>query len=173
MKRFLMCAVALAAFSIVSSAQTPSGTSTDQSSTTPSATHSTTPDTATTPSKSHKHSDVADKSASGKEVTVKGCIEQSGNDFVLKGKRNHNIELISSEDLKPHVGHTVKVTGTWTTEAAEASGAGAMPESDKNSAAASGHKEGKEKHLRVSNVEMVAETCTGTAAGKSDATKQQ
>src|SRR5205085_5442367 len=49
----------------------------------------------------------------GKEKTVRGCIEQQASDFYLRPIKGNKglIKLNSSEDLKAHVGHEVKVTG--------------------------------------------------------------
>jgi hypothetical protein len=51
--------------------------------------------------------------ARGKKTTIVGCIsEQDGKYLLMTQKQSSGIELTSTEDLKAHVGHKVKVTGT-------------------------------------------------------------
>ncbi len=48
----------------------------------------------------------------GKKMSAVGCIaEKDGNYMLMNKKHPDGIMLMSSEDLKPHVGHKVKVTG--------------------------------------------------------------
>ena len=151
-----------------STPNTPS--STDQSATQQSTTSTTTSSTTTT-------------AKADKEKTIRGCIVQQASDFYLqpvKGKKGL-IKLNTSEDLKAHVGHEVKVTGMESKIAASASAttpsgasasattspsgtetasnqsgsnAGQMPQSDVNATA------NATRELQVSKVEMVSDTCS-------------
>lgn len=48
----------------------------------------------------------------GKQMTMTGCISEKDGKYMLTDKKHPNgVELMSSEDLKPHVGHKVSVTG--------------------------------------------------------------
>ncbi len=48
----------------------------------------------------------------GKNMTMTGCVSEKDGKYMLMDKKHPNgIELMSSEDLKPHVGHKVSVTG--------------------------------------------------------------
>ena len=50
---------------------------------------------------------------SGKSMSMTGCIgEKDGKYMMMDKKHPDGVQLMSSEDLKPHVGHKVKVTGT-------------------------------------------------------------
>lgn len=50
---------------------------------------------------------------SGKSMSMTGCIgEKDGKYMMMNKKHPDGVQLMSSEDLKPHVGHKVKVTGT-------------------------------------------------------------
>jgi hypothetical protein len=50
---------------------------------------------------------------SGKKMTMTGCISEKDGKYMLMTKKHPDgMELMTTEDLKPHVGHTVKVTGT-------------------------------------------------------------
>lgn len=49
---------------------------------------------------------------SGKKMSMTGCIaEKDGRYMMTNQEHPDGVQLMSSEDLKPHVGHTVKVTG--------------------------------------------------------------
>ncbi len=57
---------------------------------------------------SMKHDDMT-----GKSMSMSGCIgEKDGKYMMMDKKHPDGVQLMSSEDLKPHVGHKVKVTGT-------------------------------------------------------------
>ena len=48
----------------------------------------------------------------GKQMTMTGCVSEKDGKYMLTDKKHPNgVELMSSEDLKPHVGHKVSVTG--------------------------------------------------------------
>jgi hypothetical protein len=98
-----------------------------------------------------------------KEHTLQGCVQQSGDDFMLQTGKRKDIELISNEDLKAHIGHTVKVTGIWDRSADRSEASGKGHEGHETAAAKAGeHHEMKERHFRVSKVEMVSDSCTAT-----------
>ena len=49
---------------------------------------------------------------SGKSMSMTGCIaEKDGKYMMMNKEHSDGVQLMSSEDLKPHVGHKVKVTG--------------------------------------------------------------
>jgi hypothetical protein len=49
----------------------------------------------------------------GKQIVMVGCIyEKDGKYLLMSYKQSGGVELMSSEDLKAHVGHKVKVHGT-------------------------------------------------------------
>jgi len=48
----------------------------------------------------------------GKQMTMTGCVSEKDGKYMLTDKKHPNgVELMSPEDLKPHVGHKVSVTG--------------------------------------------------------------
>src|SRR5882724_1833543 len=48
----------------------------------------------------------------GKQMTMTGCVAEKDGKYMLKDKKHPDgVELMSSDDLKPHVGHKVSVTG--------------------------------------------------------------
>jgi hypothetical protein len=49
---------------------------------------------------------------SGKTMSMTGCIAEKDGKFMMTNQAHPDgVQLMSSEDLKPHVGHKVKVTG--------------------------------------------------------------
>src|SRR4051794_19453236 len=57
------------------------------------------------------------KSAKGKASSITGCVQkgQEANGYTLKTNDGKMYELMSgTQDLSPHVGHTVTLTGTKT-----------------------------------------------------------
>lgn len=49
----------------------------------------------------------------GKEKTVSGCVMDHGGKYMLMDKKHpEGVELNTSEDLKPHVGHKMSFTGS-------------------------------------------------------------
>ena len=47
-----------------------------------------------------------------KSMTAVGCVSEKDGKYMLMNKQHPDgVELMSSDDLKPHVGHKVKVTG--------------------------------------------------------------
>jgi hypothetical protein len=53
-----------------------------------------------------------DNMKSGKSMSMTGCISEKDGKYMLMNKEHPNgVALMTSEDMKPHVGHKVKVTG--------------------------------------------------------------
>ena len=51
------------------------------------------------------------------EVTLSGCLKAQGAEtFTLKTEAGSEITLTGSTELQKHVGHTVRVTGTFTAD---------------------------------------------------------
>lgn len=120
----------------------------------------------------------------GKKMSITGCVsEKDGKYMVTDEKHPNGVQLMTSEDLKPHVGHKVKFTGMMTD--AMAGGQMAGPSMGNDSAAKSDDTmaSGAMKHddqmsddkmkrddkmamdhnammaLNVSKMEMKSETC--------------
>ncbi len=117
-------------------------------------------DQATTSKKSKKSKEEgAEKS--GKEHTVTGCLSGPNDDgaYVLtNGRYKKGLEVGGNDELKNHVGHEVKLTGTWGSE------------SD------IGGKETKSeysKHMKVSKIDHVADSCTSAKASKGKSKKEK
>ena len=92
------------------------------------------------------------------EKKLKGCIQSQGGQYVLESKHGKSV-MLSGQDLAAHVGHEVKVKGTW--ESGNASGM-----SSTSTTSAGGNSAG-EKTFNVTNVEMVSDTCKGSSKNSS------
>lgn len=81
-------------------------------------------------------SDKAASSPKTKTASLVGCVEGSGGGYAVKsGKKD--VAVTSSEDLAGHVGHKVKLIGTW------------MPGADKKAP----------KTFNATKVDMVSDSC--------------
>jgi len=84
--------------------------------------------------------------------------EQSG----AQSKTPQGIELMTTQDLKSHIGHTVRVTGTMTYVATGTSTTTTTPDrnSDSSQNTATTGSSGKiNRTMKVTDMQMVSETC--------------
>lgn len=89
-------------------------------------------------------------SAMGKKMTMTGCVSEKNGKYMLTDKKHPDgLELMSSEDLKPHVGHKISVTGMM--ESAMSGDSMAKDSTAKDSMAMSGFK--------VTTMKMVSDHC--------------
>ncbi len=91
------------------------------------------------------------------EKKLKGCVQSQGGQYVLESKHGKAV-MLTGQDLSAHVGHEVKVKGTW--ESGNASG---MSSSSTSTSSTSGNNAGGEKTFNVTNVEMVSDSCKGSS----------
>ncbi len=89
-----------------------------------------------------------DKMMMGKKMSMTGCImEKDGKYMMMDKKHPDGVMLMSSEDLKPHVGHKVKVKGMMQEMSASdsmgssdmSSSGGAMKSDSSSGSMGSGH----------------------------------
>lgn len=91
------------------------------------------------------------------EATIMGCLSGPNDEgaYVLThGKRK--VEVGGNDDLSKHVGHEVKLHGTW----ASASDIGEKEASEGGAK----HSEKAHKHFKVASIDHISETCK--AGGK-------
>jgi hypothetical protein len=97
-------------------------------------------------------------SGTGGEMTVQGCLSNSGGNYMLTAKNGKSIRLTGdTAKLSEHVGHEVKITGTVSsaTEAPSAKSDRGMAGEESGSAQPS---------LEVSSVKHVSKTCQSGGA---------
>jgi hypothetical protein len=112
-------------------------------------------------SDSQASSTKKDKPSKG-EHQVTGCLAGPNDEGVYtltNGNYTKGLEVGGNDELKSHVGHKVTLTGTWASAAdigeKEAAGAGEKKENEK-----------AEKHMKVSSIKHVADTCAAPTAKK-------
>jgi hypothetical protein len=87
------------------------------------------------------------------EKTLKGCVESEGGQYMLESKKGKEVTLTGA-DVSSHVGHEVKVHGTWAEGGSSAASTGG--------AASSG------KTFNVTSVDMVSDKCNMSKSSKGD-----
>ena len=91
----------------------------------------------------------------GKKMTVTGCISEKGGKYMLMNSQHPDgIVLMTSENLKPHVGHTVTVIGMM--ESGSSSNGGAnMGESSRSDAIVNAI-------MKMTSMKMVSDSCNSS-----------
>ena len=81
--------------------------------------------------------------AMGKKMTLTGCLSEKDGKYMLTDKKHSDgVELMSTEDLKAHIGHKVSVTGMMQSDDAMSKDSMAMSE------------------FKVTNIKMVSDKCS-------------
>jgi hypothetical protein len=93
---------------------------------------------------------------SGKTMSMTGCIAEKDGKYMMMNKQHPDgVQLMSSEDLKPHVGHKVKVTGMM-----ESMSGDSMKSDDKMAGADNmKHDNMAMMDLKVTSMKMMSEQC--------------
>jgi len=158
MKKLSILLALCVAFSLAAVAQSESSSGSSQGSTGASSSDQT---TTTKTTKKSKKSSTSEMGAA-KEHTVTGCLSGPNDEgvYVLKnGRYKKGLEVGGNDELKNHVGHKVKLTGTWASEAD-------MGAQESTSEAKESKSEAKEKHMKVSKIDHIADTCKMVKSGK-------
>ena len=99
--------------------------------------------------------DKSSKSGKRGGATLTGCLSGPNSEGVYElksGKRS--VEVGGSDDLSKHVGHEVKLHGSWAKSGSEIG--------EKEEAGNKGKEEKEEKgerHFKVSSIDMISEGC--------------
>jgi len=109
---------------------------------------------------------VAQESSSTatKGTSVRGCLSGPNTEgaYVLKTAKGHAFEVGGNDQLKSHVGHEVKLTGTWAKSGSEI---GENESAEKNEKSESAEHHGvAERHFKVSDIQHIADSCQGAAS---------
>jgi hypothetical protein len=93
----------------------------------------------------------------GKQMTMTGCVAEKDGKYILKDKKHPDgVELMSSDDLKPHVGHKVSVTGMMQGDSAMAGDKMSKDNMSKDSMAKDNM---AMSGFKVTSMKMVSEKC--------------
>lgn len=104
------------------------------------------------------------------QTTVTGCLSGPNDEgaYVLTQSKGHAIEVGGNDQLKEHVGHTVRLTGSWAKSGSEI---GENESAEKNEKAeGSEHRGVAERHFKVTDIHHISDSCSQT--GGTGATKQ-
>jgi len=88
---------------------------------------------------------TASQNQNNGEHKLKGCVQSQGGQYMLETKKGKTVAL-AGQDVSAHVGHEVRVKGTWE------SGMSATSSSNSGSSG---------KTFNVTEVKMVSDTCGG------------
>ena len=100
------------------------------------------------------------------QTTVTGCLSGPNDEgaYVLKSSNGHAFEVGGNDQLKQHVGHTVKLSGNWVKSGAEI---GENESAEKNEKSeGSEHRGVAERHFKVTDIHHISDSCSQTG-GKS------
>lgn len=106
-----------------------------------------------------------------KEHSLRGCVESDNGTYKLAEKSGKEITLTGS-DVAAHVGHEVKVRGTW--ENAASSPSSSTSSSSSSSAAGTSSASGASgREFNVSSVQMIASSCPNQKGSSSPSSQSQ
>src|SRR5260221_1037805 len=121
--------------------------------------HSSTPQPRSQSTTSQPPTSQSSQSGTQSGQTSAQSNEQSG----TQSKTPQAIELMTTQDLKSHIGHTVRVTGTMTYVASGTSTTTTTPDRNSDSSqntATTGNSGKMNRTMKVTDMKMVSETCT-------------
>jgi hypothetical protein len=113
-----------------------------------------------------------EKGSSGNSPkTVTGCLSGPNSEgaFVLKPSKGRAFEVGGNDQLKSHVGHTVKLTGTWAKSGSEIGENEANENVERHETGEKNenqHRAVAEKHFKVTDIQHVADTCSQSGTSK-------
>lgn len=104
--------------------------------------------------------------SSGKAVT--GCLSGPNSEgaYVLKPAKGRAFEVGGNDELKNHVGHTVKLTGNWVKSGSQIGESESAEKNEKNEKGESGEHRGvAERHFKVTDIQHISDTCSQSGSG--------
>jgi hypothetical protein len=100
------------------------------------------------------------KGAAG-SATLTGCLSGPNDEGVYELKSGKKeVEVGGLDDLSKHVGHKVRLHGSWTKNGADIG--------EKESSESKGKEEKSERHFKVASIDHISDTCAAGAAEKGE-----
>jgi hypothetical protein len=99
-------------------------------------------------------------STSNGQTTVTGCLSGPNDEgaYVLKSSNGRAFEVGGNDQLKQHVGHTVKLSGNWVKSGADI---GENESAEKNEKKEDNEHSGvAERHFKVSDIHHISDSCS-------------
>ena len=109
---------------------------------------------------------AAQKKASPKKgaagsTTLTGCLSGPNDEGVYELKSSKKeVEVGGLDDLSKHVGHKVRLHGSWTKNGSDIG--------EKESSESKGKEEKGERHFKVASIDHISDTCAAGAAEKGE-----
>ena len=105
------------------------------------------------------------KGAAG-SATLNGCLSGPNDEGVYELKSGKKeVEVGGLDDLSKHVGHKVRLHGSWTKNGSDIG--------EKESSESKGKEEKGERHFKVASIDHVSDTCPAGAAEKGEHHKKE
>ena len=104
---------------------------------------------------------AAPKKGGGGAATLTGCLSGPNDEGVYELKSGKKeVEVGGLDDLSKHVGHNVRLHGSWTKSGADIG--------EKESSESKGKEEKGERHFKVASIDHISDTCPAGAAEKGE-----
>ena len=108
---------------------------------------------------------AAPKKGAGGAATLTGCLSGPNDEGVYELKSGKKeVEVGGLDDLSKHVGHKVKLHGSWAKSGSEIG--------EKESAESKEKEEKGERHFKVASIDHLSDTCPAGAAEKAEHPKK-
>jgi hypothetical protein len=103
------------------------------------------------------------RSQASSQTSVTGCLSGPNNEgaYVLKSNKGSAFEVGGNDQLKQHVGHTVRLTGSWAKSGSEI---GENESAEKNEKSEANEHHGvAERHFKVTDIQHISDSCSSGA----------
>jgi hypothetical protein len=101
------------------------------------------------------------KKGSAGSATLTGCLSGPNDEGVYELKSSKKeVEVGGLDDLSKHVGHKVRLHGSWTKNGSDIG--------EKESSESKGKEEKGERHFKVASIDHISDTCASGAAEKGE-----
>jgi hypothetical protein len=101
------------------------------------------------------------KKGSAGSATLTGCLSGPNNEGVYELKSSKKeVEVGGLDDLSKHVGHKVRLHGSWTKNGSDIG--------EKESSESKGKEEKGERHFKVASIDHISDTCAAKASEKGE-----
>jgi hypothetical protein len=96
--------------------------------------------------------------------SMTGCLSGPNDEgaYVLKSNKGRSFEVGGNDQLKQHVGHTVRLTGSWVKSGSEIGENEAAEKNEKSEGAE--HHGVAERHFKVTDIQHIADTCSSSGS---------
>jgi len=109
---------------------------------------------------------TAPKKGAAGSAALTGCLSGPNDEGVYELKNGKKeVEVGGLDDLSKHVGHKVRLHGSWTKNGSDIG--------EKESSESKGKEEKGERHFKVASIDHISDTCPAGAAEKGEHHKKE